>query len=109
LTFLRIFYLNLFPSSFVSSPVAKKIVALPKSANKERIASNFKDAVAVSKALDTSDIEELDGIAASGKQTRRVSSFLARQLLKVSLFEQLHYASLAYVFLLPVSYPLFIF
>jgi glycerol 2-dehydrogenase (NADP+) len=68
--FLRLFCSNLFSLFLFSSPAAKKIVVIPRSTNKERIAANFTGAITVSKALDAADIEELDGVAAAGKQTR---------------------------------------
>lgn len=55
--------------------VAKGIVILPKSVTPVRIASNLAGAVTTSKQLDKDDIENLDGIAANGKQKRSVPCF----------------------------------
>ena len=52
--------------------VAKGIVVVSKSTNPVRIATNFKGALTGVKALEKSDIERLDGLAASGKQKRYV-------------------------------------
>lgn len=50
--------------------VAKDIVILPKSVSPTRIASNIKGAITAAQKLDKSDMEKLDGVAASGKQKR---------------------------------------
>ncbi|KAF8730655.1 hypothetical protein AX14_005301 [Amanita brunnescens Koide BX004] len=50
--------------------LAKDIVVLSKSVNTDRIAANFKGALIGAKKLEQSDIERLDGLAASGKQKR---------------------------------------
>ncbi|KII87940.1 hypothetical protein PLICRDRAFT_176692 [Plicaturopsis crispa FD-325 SS-3] len=52
--------------------LAKEVVVLPKSVTPARIASNLSGALAAAKKLDASDIEKLDGVAASGKQKRLV-------------------------------------
>lgn len=50
--------------------VAKGIVVLSKSTNPDRITANFKGALTGAITLEKSDIERLDGLAASGKQKR---------------------------------------
>jgi len=52
--------------------VAKGIVVLPKSVTPARIATNFTGAIAAAKKMEAADIEQLDNLAASGKQTRFV-------------------------------------
>jgi glycerol 2-dehydrogenase (NADP+) len=52
--------------------LAKDIVILPKSVTPTRIASNMKGAITAAQKLSESDMEKLDGIAASGKQKRFV-------------------------------------
>ncbi|KAM6502931.1 NADP-dependent oxidoreductase domain containing protein [Amanita muscaria] len=53
--------------------LAKDIVILPRSVSNTRIASNLKGALAASEKLDASELEHLDGLAASGKQKRFVA------------------------------------
>lgn len=55
-----------------STTVAKGIVVISKSTNPDRIAANFKGALTGTITLEKSDIERLDGLAASGKQKRYV-------------------------------------
>jgi glycerol 2-dehydrogenase (NADP+) len=50
--------------------LSKDIVVLPKSVTPTRIASNMKGAITAARKLDRSDMEKLDGVAASGKQKR---------------------------------------
>ena len=52
--------------------VAKEIVVLPKSVTPARITSNFTGALAAANKLrfDITDLQMLDGLAASGKQKR---------------------------------------
>jgi glycerol 2-dehydrogenase (NADP+) len=52
--------------------IAKDIITLPKSVTPARIKSNFDDALKAARLLKESpaDIEELDGVAAAGKQKR---------------------------------------
>ena len=56
--------------------VASGVVTLPKSVTPARIKSNIEGAIAASKKLTPEDIEKLNGVAASGKEVRCVSSFL---------------------------------
>ncbi|TFK73414.1 Aldo/keto reductase [Pluteus cervinus] len=51
----------------------KDIVILPKSVTPARIASNLTGAVSASNKLDATDIEQLDGLAANGKQKRFIT------------------------------------
>ncbi|KAH9478596.1 D-galacturonate reductase [Psilocybe cubensis] len=53
--------------------LAKDIIILPKSVTPARIAANFGPAVTAAKKLDTADIEQLDGLAAAGKQKRFIT------------------------------------
>ncbi|KIL59376.1 hypothetical protein M378DRAFT_187992 [Amanita muscaria Koide BX008] len=53
--------------------LARGIVILPKSVSTTRIASNFKGALAAAEKLDESELERLDGLAASGKQKRFIT------------------------------------
>ena len=50
--------------------VAKDIVTLPKSVTPARIKANMEGTLAAVKKLTPEDIEELDGVAASGKGVR---------------------------------------
>jgi len=50
--------------------VAKGFVVLPKSVTPARIAANFTGAIAAAEKLEAADIEQLDGLAADGKQKR---------------------------------------
>ena len=50
--------------------VAKGYVVLPKSVTPARIAANFKGALAAHKTLTKEDVEQLDKVAAAGKQKR---------------------------------------
>ncbi|CCM02169.1 uncharacterized protein FIBRA_04247 [Fibroporia radiculosa] len=52
--------------------MAKNIVILPKSVTPARIISNYKGALAAGSKLTKEDIEQLDGVAASGKQKRLI-------------------------------------
>jgi len=49
---------------------AKGFVVLPKSVTPARIATNFTGAIAAAAKLEAADIEQLDGLAAGGKQKR---------------------------------------
>ncbi|KAF8196064.1 NADP-dependent oxidoreductase domain-containing protein [Pholiota molesta] len=53
--------------------IAKGSVALPKSVTPARIASNFTGALAGAEKLNAADIEQLDGLAAGGKQKRFIT------------------------------------
>jgi len=50
--------------------LSKKIVVLPKSVTETRISANYTDPLVAAQKLDKSDMETLDGVAASGKQKR---------------------------------------
>lgn len=52
--------------------VAKGFVVLPKSVTPARIATNFTGAIAAAAKLEPADIEQLDGLAAGGKQRRYI-------------------------------------
>jgi len=52
--------------------VAKGFVVLPKSVTPARIATNFAGAIAAGAKLEAADIEQLDGLAAGGKQRRYI-------------------------------------
>lgn len=52
---------------------AKGFVVLPKSVTPARIAANFTGAIAAAAKLEAADIEQLDGLAADGKQKRFVT------------------------------------
>jgi len=52
--------------------VAKGFVVLPKSVTPARIATNFTGAIAAAANLEAADIEQLDGLAAGGKQRRYI-------------------------------------
>lgn len=51
-------------------------MVLPKSVTPTRIASNMKGAITAARKLDRSDMEKLDGVAASGKQKRSTIVFI---------------------------------
>ncbi|KAI0942030.1 hypothetical protein AcV7_002570 [Taiwanofungus camphoratus] len=57
--------------------VTKGIVTLPKSVTPARIATNYKGTLAAASKLTKEDVEKLDSVAASGKQKRLVSLYLA--------------------------------
>ncbi|KAI0692897.1 Aldo/keto reductase [Cytidiella melzeri] len=62
---------NLQPSDILLGYLlAKDIVVLPKSVTPARIGTNFDGAIAAYKALTKEEVEELDKVAASGKQKR---------------------------------------
>ena len=69
--FIFIFY---FPIHVVS----KHIVVLPKSVTPSRILSNVVGTLNVLPKLSKEELERLDGVAASGKQTRYVPSPMGR-------------------------------
>jgi glycerol 2-dehydrogenase (NADP+) len=52
--------------------VAKGFVVLPKSVTPARIATNFTGAIAAAAKLEPADIEQLDSLAAGGKQRRYI-------------------------------------
>jgi len=52
--------------------VSKGFVVLPKSVTPARITTNFTGAIAAAQKMEPADIEQLDGLAASGKQKRWV-------------------------------------
>lgn len=52
--------------------VAKDVVILPKSVTPARIVSNYTGALAAAKKFTKEDIEQLDGVAAGGKQKRLI-------------------------------------
>lgn len=85
---------------YIAPEVAKGFVVLPKSVTPARIASNLTGALTASKKLDKADIEQLDGLAAAGKQKRFVIFFRVRlsKLLTTQFVLQIRHPSLAYVY-----------